>query len=98
MTKLAELVAKPHPSARKEVRLLLESEDLSNEKKIDLGENDEIKVIIAAQQGTILATAFHPELTNDLRFHRYFARFQCLKEFTCDFNILQVFFGYGQIV
>lgn len=28
--------------------------------------------IIAAQQGKLLATAFHPELTDDLRFHRYF--------------------------
>ncbi|MDD2521727.1 MAG: pyridoxal 5'-phosphate synthase glutaminase subunit PdxT [Anaerolineaceae bacterium] len=28
--------------------------------------------IIAAQQGKLLATSFHPELTGDLRFHRYF--------------------------
>jgi 5'-phosphate synthase pdxT subunit len=28
--------------------------------------------IVAAQQGHMLATAFHPELTNDDRFHRYF--------------------------
>ncbi|NLB71928.1 MAG: pyridoxal 5'-phosphate synthase glutaminase subunit PdxT [Chloroflexi bacterium] len=28
--------------------------------------------IIAAQQGRLLATSFHPELTEDLRFHRYF--------------------------
>jgi 5'-phosphate synthase pdxT subunit len=28
--------------------------------------------IVAAQQGHLLATAFHPELTNDNRFHRYF--------------------------
>lgn len=28
--------------------------------------------IVAAQQGGLLATAFHPELTEDLRFHRYF--------------------------
>ncbi len=28
--------------------------------------------IVAARQGTLLATAFHPELTPDLRFHRYF--------------------------
>ena len=27
---------------------------------------------VAARQGRILATAFHPELTSDLRFHRYF--------------------------
>ncbi|MBI2331819.1 MAG: pyridoxal 5'-phosphate synthase glutaminase subunit PdxT, partial [Chloroflexi bacterium] len=29
--------------------------------------------IAAAQQGHMLATAFHPELTDDRRFHRYFA-------------------------
>jgi 5'-phosphate synthase pdxT subunit len=28
--------------------------------------------IVAAQQGRLLATAFHPELTKDDRFHRYF--------------------------
>jgi 5'-phosphate synthase pdxT subunit len=28
--------------------------------------------IVAIRQGKLLATAFHPELTNDLRFHRYF--------------------------
>lgn len=28
--------------------------------------------IVAAQQGRLLATAFHPELTSDDRFHRYF--------------------------
>lgn len=28
--------------------------------------------IIAAQQDRLLATSFHPELTDDLRFHRYF--------------------------
>ncbi len=28
--------------------------------------------IVAAQQGHLLATAFHPELTDDPRFHQYF--------------------------
>jgi len=28
--------------------------------------------IVAAKQGQFLAAAFHPELTDDLRFHRYF--------------------------
>jgi len=27
---------------------------------------------VAARQGKLLASAFHPELTNDLRFHQYF--------------------------
>jgi 5'-phosphate synthase pdxT subunit len=28
---------------------------------------------VAVQEGNVLATAFHPELTADFRFHRYFA-------------------------
>ncbi len=28
--------------------------------------------IVAAQQGNLLATSFHPELTDDARFHEYF--------------------------
>ena len=28
--------------------------------------------IVAAQQGKLLATSFHPELTADMRFHKYF--------------------------
>jgi 5'-phosphate synthase pdxT subunit len=28
--------------------------------------------IIAAREGRLLATSFHPELTNDTRFHEYF--------------------------
>jgi 5'-phosphate synthase pdxT subunit len=28
--------------------------------------------VVAAQQGHLLATSFHPELTNDTRFHEYF--------------------------
>ncbi|GAB1641697.1 pyridoxal 5'-phosphate synthase glutaminase subunit PdxT [Krasilnikovia sp. MM14-A1259] len=30
--------------------------------------------IVAVQQGNLLATAFHPELTGDLRVHRYFVQ------------------------
>jgi len=30
--------------------------------------------IVAAQQGHLLATSFHPELTDDDRFHRYFVQ------------------------
>lgn len=30
--------------------------------------------IVAAQQNTLLATSFHPELTGDTRFHEYFIR------------------------
>jgi 5'-phosphate synthase pdxT subunit len=28
--------------------------------------------IVAARQNNLLATSFHPELTRDTRFHRYF--------------------------
>jgi len=30
------------------------------------------RVIVAVQQGVMLATVFHPELTDDIRFHEYF--------------------------
>lgn len=30
---------------------------------------------VAARQGNVLVTAFHPELTGDLSFHRYFTHF-----------------------
>lgn len=30
--------------------------------------------IVAARQGNLLVTSFHPELTDDLRFHQYFLR------------------------
>ncbi|MDP3878995.1 MAG: pyridoxal 5'-phosphate synthase glutaminase subunit PdxT [Dehalococcoidales bacterium] len=30
------------------------------------------KTVVAVRQGKLLATAFHPELTDDSRFHRYF--------------------------
>jgi 5'-phosphate synthase pdxT subunit len=34
--------------------------------------NGPSKVIVAAQQGPLLATVFHPELTSDKRVHEYF--------------------------
>ncbi|MGB9521590.1 MAG: pyridoxal 5'-phosphate synthase glutaminase subunit PdxT [Anaerolineales bacterium] len=36
--------------------------------------------IVAAQQGKLLATSFHPELTADDRFHRYFLQLAGVKE------------------
>jgi 5'-phosphate synthase pdxT subunit len=36
------------------------------------GGEDAPPVIVAVRQGPILATAFHPELTDDLRWHRLF--------------------------
>ncbi|ESO95429.1 hypothetical protein LOTGIDRAFT_116826 [Lottia gigantea] len=39
-----------------------------------LEENSESSVIVAARQGNILCTSFHPELTEDTRWHRYFLK------------------------
>ena len=41
-------------------------------------ENSE--VIVAVRQNNILATAFHPELTNDSRWHQYFIEEIILKQ------------------
>ncbi|KAL8496689.1 hypothetical protein ACS0TY_020391 [Phlomoides rotata] len=42
----------------------------------------EKKVIVAVKQGTLLATAFHPELTADTRWHSYFLKMisECSEE------------------
>ena len=37
-------------------------------------EKDDQEVIVAAQQGNLLVTSFHPELSTDDRFHRYFVK------------------------
>jgi len=37
-------------------------------------EKDNAEVIVAARQGNLLATSFHPELSHDDRFHRYFVK------------------------
>ncbi|RIA97700.1 PdxT/SNO family [Glomus cerebriforme] len=39
----------------------------------DVGETD-ASAIVAVKQGNLLGTAFHPELTNDDRIHRYFVQ------------------------
>jgi 5'-phosphate synthase pdxT subunit len=44
---------------------------------MELGENGQVLAkyddkIVAARQGHYLAAAFHPELTEDFRFHKYF--------------------------
>jgi pyridoxal 5'-phosphate synthase pdxT subunit len=40
--------------------------------EVDVLARLEDKGIVAARQGHLLATAFHPELTDDARMHRYF--------------------------
>jgi 5'-phosphate synthase pdxT subunit len=42
------------------------------EKGVEILARLENNIIVAARQGKLLATAFHPELTDDLRFHQYF--------------------------
>jgi 5'-phosphate synthase pdxT subunit len=37
-------------------------------------EKDNQAVIVAARQGNLLVTSFHPELSRDDRFHRYFVK------------------------
>jgi 5'-phosphate synthase pdxT subunit len=43
-----------------------------NEKKVEVLATVDDGIIVAARQGQLLATSFHPELTEDDRFHRYF--------------------------
>lgn len=38
--------------------------------KVENGDNK--GAVVAVKQGNLMATSFHPELTNDLRFHKYF--------------------------
>lgn len=70
VTVLGTLRARPHLSAVTEVESILSLPPLA---PTDEGAVPrEIDVYVAVQQGNILATAFHPELTKDLRWHRYF--------------------------
>ena len=39
----------------------------------NIGETD-ASAVVAVKQGNLLGTAFHPELTNDDRIHRYFVQ------------------------
>ena len=55
---IASVRARPHPSARREVTEVMNTN------------SDECEVVVAVQQGNILGTAFHPELTEDVRWHR----------------------------
>ncbi|HEX2912039.1 MAG TPA: pyridoxal 5'-phosphate synthase glutaminase subunit PdxT [Chloroflexia bacterium] len=50
----------------------LEGEDAVKAKSALEGETG--KIIVAARQNNLLATAFHPELTEDHRFHRLFLK------------------------
>ncbi len=63
----APFIEKLGPAVRELSRLKIEASGLY------LNLNDAATpVIVAARQENLLATAFHPELTGDPRFHRYF--------------------------
>ena len=70
--------AVPHSSAVAEVSRMVSlagsaTETQENASTFTAGPKDgdgAYKVAVAVQQGNILATAFHPELGNDLRWHR----------------------------
>jgi pyridoxal 5'-phosphate synthase pdxT subunit len=62
---IATVKACPHISVRKEVYSVLHPEETAPE-----GKTDALTVIVAVRQGNILATAFHPELTADTRWHK----------------------------
>ena len=47
-------------------------EVLDKEKVRILAVNAKNDEIVGVRQGNIMATSFHPELTQDLRFHQYF--------------------------
>jgi 5'-phosphate synthase pdxT subunit len=92
VTVLGSLRAKPHVSAVPEVESLLSLPPLPPTEAGAEGPGPrEIEVYVAVQQGNILATAFHPELTRDLRWHRYFVGIIERTNGTaalCDFNKL----------
>jgi pyridoxal 5'-phosphate synthase pdxT subunit len=47
-------------------------ENVDNNVEILAQLDDEYKTVVAARQKNLLATAFHPELTKDARFHQLF--------------------------
>ncbi len=50
------------------------AEDVETLSTVAALQDDDNSVIAAVRKGPILATAFHPELTDDLRWHRYFVQ------------------------
>ena len=45
-----------------------------------LAELDDQGEVVAVQQGNIIATSFHPELTDDTRWHCYFLK-MCMNQY-----------------
>ena len=79
---LARITRPPHPLAAR----VLPPPELPGAKRRRVGEEgpgggsettEDLQprdVVVAARQGPILVTAFHPELTSDRRWHEYFLR------------------------
>jgi len=63
---------------KKDIKVLATLKSVSNDfkQKLCIERNDEqendAKDVVAVRQGNMMVTSFHPELTNDLRFHKYF--------------------------
>jgi 5'-phosphate synthase pdxT subunit len=51
------------------VEVLARLDEASTREKLGIGDTANI---VAVRQGNVLGTAFHPEVTEDLRFHEYF--------------------------
>lgn len=66
----APYIEKVGPQAEELARLVGEEAARANPQQNGRGQ----EIIVAARQGNLLATAFHPELTDDHRFHRYFLK------------------------
>ena len=54
--------------------LILQKKNVEVLNTVDIVKEDDThdKVIVAVKQNNLLATAFHPELTDDSRWHQYF--------------------------
>ena len=66
---MSTLRAKPQKAAQQEVWMTL-NDDIAREMEAEYTP----EIIVAVRSGNILATAFHPELTADDRWHKYFLK------------------------
>lgn len=67
--RLAAFFVEPNPSTAAVV-----GEGGGGGSSVSSGEKEAPEVIVAIRKGNIVGTAFHPELTNDSRWHEYFVR------------------------
>lgn len=64
-------VLQPNDSSKPPVKIL-GSIPNPNKANSDTSTTHPETLVVAAQQGNMVATVFHPELTTDTRFHEYF--------------------------